>query len=107
MVLMRQGRPKQRHKTVAEELVDGAFIVMHSVECQGEEAIQQGVHVFWTKTLGQGSGVCQVAEQHRHLFALALQGTAGGEDFLSQVRWSIGERLAFLRASWHRGWWRG
>jgi hypothetical protein len=100
---MRQGCPKQRHKTVAEELVDGAFIAVHSVECQGEEAVQQGVHVFWTKTLGQDSGVRQVAEQHRHLFAFALQGTAGGEDFLGEVRWSVGERLAFLRAGGRRG----
>src|SRR6266581_3737217 len=107
MVFMRQRGTKQRHKTVAEELVDGAFIAVHGVECQGEEAVQQGVDVFWTKALGQSSGVRQVAEQHRHLFAFALQSTAGGEDFLSEVRWGVGERLAFLRAGRWRGWWRG
>src|SRR5215475_5245849 len=97
MVLIRQGRPKQRHKTIAEELVDGAFITVHNVECQGEEAVQQSVHVFWTKALGQGSGIRQVAEQHRDLLTFALQGTAGGEDFLGEVRWGVGERLASLR----------
>src|SRR5215510_16257189 len=104
---MCQGHPKQRHKTVAKELVDGAFIAVYSVECQGKKAVEQSVHRLGSQPFSQGSGVRQVAEQHRHLFALALQGTAGGKDFLSQVRWSIGERLAFLRASWHRGWWRG
>src|SRR5262247_1989341 len=107
MVLMRQGRPKQRHKPIAEELVDGAFIAVYNVKCEGEEAVQQSVHVFWAKALGQGSGVRQVAKQHRHLFAFALQGTAGGEDFLSEVRWGVGERLAFLRAGGRRGRWSG
>src|SRR5262245_12478725 len=100
---MRQGSPKQRHKTISEELVDGAFIAMHSVECQGEEAVQQGVHVFWTKTLGQGSGVRQVTEQHRDLLAFALQRTTGSEDFFGEVRWGVGKRLTCLRAGRCRG----
>jgi hypothetical protein len=41
------------------------------------------------------------------LFALALQGTAGGEDFLGEVRWGVGKRLTFLRAGRRRDWCRG
>src|SRR5215471_14204452 len=107
MVLMRQGRPKQRHKTIAKKLVDGAFIAVYSVECQGEKAVEQSMHCLGSQPFSQRSGVRQVAEQHRDLLALALQGTAGGEDFLSEVQWGVGKRLTFLRAGGRRGWRRG
>ena len=37
-------------------------------------------------------GASEVCEQHRDLFALALEGTPGGEDFVGEVLRSIGPR---------------
>jgi len=34
----------------------------------------------------------QVREQHRDLFALTFERTAGGQDLLGQIRWRVGER---------------
>ena len=97
-------RAEEGHKTIAQELVDGAFIAVHSVERQGEEAVEQRVHRLRSQPFSQGSGVGQIAEQHRDLLAFALQGTAGGQNLLSEVRWGVGEWLTFLGAGGWSGW---
>jgi hypothetical protein len=37
-------------------------------------------------------GPLQVGKQHGDLFALAFQRAAGGEDFLREIGWGVGER---------------
>src|SRR5213594_3002987 len=51
--------------------------------------------------------VFEVSKEHRDLFALACQDTAGGQDFLGEVGWSIPQwcrrSLGTLRAERGRG----
>ena len=44
------------------------------------------------EVLNQLGRVLDIGKQHRHLFAFAFQGTAGGEDLLGEIRWGIGQR---------------
>ena len=46
-------------------------------------------------------GALQIGEQHRHLFALAFESTARGENFLREIGRGVGERYAVLGAGWH------
>ena len=85
MIFVGNRSAKQGHKAVAEELVDGAFIPVHRLQRQGEEAVQQGVHVVWTQAFGHSGRVGQIAEAHRHLFTLTFQSAAGVENFFGQM----------------------
>ena len=102
MVFVTDGCPKQTHKAIAQELIDGAFIPMDCLQSECKEAIEQPMHRLRSDFLGSRGGVGKVTEEYRHLLAFAFQGTAGGEDFLSQVLWGIdqGLRLWGRRCLW-------
>ena len=91
MVLMRQGRPKQRHDAIAHDLVDRAFVAVHG----GHHAFQHGIEelprLFRIAVGQQLHGAFEVGKQHRDLLALAFQGTAGGENLLREIGWGVGE----------------
>jgi hypothetical protein len=72
MVLMRNGRPEQRHKPVTKELIDRPFVPVHLIEHQLEKAVEQGVHMFRTNALGERGRVDEVAEEDRDLLAFAF-----------------------------------
>jgi hypothetical protein len=94
---------KERHKPIAEELVDGAFIAVDFVKRQFEEPIQQGMHVFGTQAFGNRSRVCQITKQYGDLFPFAFERTPGGQNFLSKVFGRVGQGFAFLIWGWSRG----
>src|SRR5262249_12576011 len=57
MILMGDRGTEERHKPITEELVDGAFVPMHLVECYLKKAIEERVHGLRSDTLRNGSGV--------------------------------------------------
>ena len=93
MVLMGDGGAEQRHEAVAEELVDVAFVAMNGIEGKLEEPVQDVVHGLRPELLGHARRARQVAEQHRDLLAFSLQGGAGGEDLLGQMRRGVRVRI--------------
>src|SRR2546428_743737 len=95
--------PEQRHEAITEELIDGALVAMHFVERYFKKAIEEGVHCLRSDTLRNGSGVHQVTEQYRHLFAFAFEGTPGGQNFLGKVFRGIGQWFSFVVQGWSRG----
>jgi hypothetical protein len=93
---MGDGSTKQRHKPIAQKLINGPFVPMDLTEGEFEEPIQQGMHVLWTKTFGNGSRVRQVTEQYCHLFSFAFEGTPGDQNFLGKVFGCVGQWFAFV-----------
>jgi hypothetical protein len=53
VILMRERRAKQRHASVPEKLIDGAFVTVDLGQCKLEETIQQPVHRLLAEALGQ------------------------------------------------------
>ena len=76
MVLVRQWRAEQRHETVTEKLVDRALQQMHLGQGKFEELVEQLVHLVGPQVPRQLDRIGDVAEQHRHLLALAFEGKA-------------------------------
>ena len=83
--------PEQGHDPVARVLVDRALETVHLGGDPLEAAIDEVVHDLGVELLGQRGEARHVSKEHRHLFALAFQGTAGGEDFLGQIGWGVSE----------------
>src|SRR5262249_39986232 len=48
-------------------------------------------------------GVLEVGKQHRHLFALTFERSAGGQNLFSEIGWGIGKRRTRLCACWDCG----
>src|SRR5262245_22152113 len=94
---------KERHKPIAQKLVDSPLIAMHLAEGEFKEPVQQGMHVLWTKTFGNRGRVCQVTEQYGDLFPFAFEGTPGGQNFIGKVFGGIGQGFACLVRGWSRG----
>ncbi len=90
VVLEGNGRAEERHEPVAEKLVHGALVPVHSLGHQPERAVEQLVHPLRVEPLGKPRGLGDVHEEHRDLLALALQRAFGGEDLLGQVLRSVG-----------------
>jgi hypothetical protein len=108
MVLMRQGRTKQRHDAITHDLVHGAFVAMHGVHHALQHRIEELAGLLRVTVRQQLHRAFQIGKEHGHLLALAFQGAAGGEDFLREIRWGVGERClgrglhGSSRASTHR-----
>ena len=54
MILMGNGRSKQRHKAITEQLIHSAFIAVDFVHCQLEKTTQEPMHRFSADLLGYG-----------------------------------------------------
>ena len=74
MVLMREGRPKQRHDAVAHDLVDRALIAVHGRHHALQHRVEELPRLLGVAIGEQLHGALEVGEQHRDLLALALQG---------------------------------
>ena len=105
MVLMCQGRAKQRHDAVTHDLIDGAFVAMHGRHHALQHRIEELAGLLRIAVGEQLHGAFEVGKQHRHLFALAFQGTAGGEDFLGEIGRGVGEGCcAGAPRAWRTQW---
>jgi hypothetical protein len=100
---VRNGRPEQRHESIAQKLIDGAFVAMNFRERQLEEAVEQHVHCIGAYPSGELGGVGDVAKQHRDQLAFALERGARGQDPVGQVRRRIGCRGKRMRFRAGRG----
>ena len=90
VVLVRDRRAEQRHEAVAQELIDGALVAMDLGQRAVEEAAQQRVHLVGAETLGERRRADDIAEEHGHRLALALQGAARREDLLDEMPGRVG-----------------
>jgi hypothetical protein len=91
VVFMRHGCTKERHDTVAQHLVDGAFEAVHRVHHVLQGRVQEPLGSFRVETADQFRGAFEVGKQHGHLLPFAFERAAGGEDFLRQIRRGIDE----------------
>jgi hypothetical protein len=73
MILVSDRRPEQRHDSIAEELVDRAFVPVNLGENQLEGSSHQTMDDLRIQPLAQCGEARDVHEQHRHLFPLALK----------------------------------
>ena len=104
---MGDGGPKQRHDAIAHDLVDRAFILVDGRHHAVEHRIKQLPRLFWIALGQQLHGPLEVSEEHRDLLALAFQGSAGGEDLLSEMWRRVGQGCLILRQGGCYGWWWG
>src|SRR5262249_51362462 len=96
MIFMGDGSTEERHKSIAQKLIDSAFVPMHLVKCYLEKAIEERVHCFRSDALSNRGRVRQVTEEYGDLFPFAFEGTPGGQNFLGKVSRSIGQGFAFV-----------
>jgi hypothetical protein len=91
VVFMGQGRAEQGHDAVPQHLVDRAFVAVHGVHHGVQGRVQESLGLFRVEVADQFGGAFEVGKQHRHLFALAFEGTARGEDFLCEIGWRVAQ----------------
>ena len=77
VVLMRQGSAKQRHNAIAHDLIDRALIAMHGGHHAFQHRIEELPGFLRVTVSEEFHGALEIGKQHRDLFALAFQGTAG------------------------------
>ena len=92
MVLMRQGRAKQRHDAVAHDLVHRALIAMHGLHHAFQHGIEELPGLLRVTVGEEFHGALEVGKQHGDLLALAFEGAAGGENLLGEIGGGVGER---------------
>ncbi len=98
VVFVGHRRPEQGHDAVAEHLVHGALVAVHGVHHDVQRRVEQRLGLLRIEVRDQLCRALEISKEHRDLFALAFQGSAGGEDFLGQVRWRIRQRGTGLDA---------
>ncbi len=99
VVLVRDGRPEERHDAVPRVLVDGPLEAMHTVGQDLEEAVEDRVPDLRIQSLGQLHRALHVGEEHRHLLALTLQGGLRLQDLVGQVLGRIVAGVVFRSTS--------
>jgi hypothetical protein len=72
-------RPSARH------IVHRALKAVHGVHHALQGRIEESLGDFWIKVPDQLGIPFEVGKQHGDLLALALQGTAGRENFLGEI----------------------
>ena len=77
VILVGQGRPKERHQTVAQHLVHGARVVVYGVHHTLESRVQELLGRFRIEGTNEGQGVGDIGKEHCHLLALAFQRRPG------------------------------
>ena len=85
VVLVGNGGTEQGHNAIAEHLVHRALEAVHGVHHAVQRRVEELLGGFGVEAANQLGGVFEIGKQHRHLLALACQGTAGGENLLGQM----------------------
>ena len=89
---MRERRAEQRHDAVAHHLVDGALVAVDGLHHAFEHRVEELPRLLGIAVGQQFHRALQVGKQHRDLFALAFQGTAGRQNLLGQIGGRVGQR---------------
>jgi hypothetical protein len=92
VILEGHGRSEQSHQPIPEELIDRPLVALDGLGHELERPIHDLVHDFRVQLLRKSGGVCDVAEEHCHLLALAFKRTPRGEDPLGEVLGGVGVR---------------
>ena len=100
VIFVRHGRPEQGHDAIAQHLVHRPFKAVHGVHHALQRRIEECLGRFRIKVTNQFGRPFEVGKQHGDLFALAFQGTSGGEDLLDQIGWGVRQRRR--RCGWRR-----
>jgi hypothetical protein len=80
---MRERRAEQRHDSVAHDLIDCAFVAMHSFHHVLENRIKELARFFGISIRQQFHGAFHVSEQNRHVLAFTFQSALRGKNFFS------------------------
>ena len=94
MVLVGDGRAKQRHDAIAQHLVHRALEAVHGVHHAVQGRIEELLGGFGVEVADQFRRVLEVGKQHGDLLALAFQGAAGRENFLGQIGRGVGRGVS-------------
>jgi hypothetical protein len=89
---MGNGRPKQRHNAIAEDLVHRALVAVHGLHHGVQGWVKEPPGLFRIKARDQLRGALNIGKQHGDLLALALQVATRGQNFLSQMFGGVGCR---------------
>ena len=85
MILVGNRGAEQRHDAVAQDLVDDPFEVMHGLDHQVEDRVEDLTRVLGVESREQLHRPSDVREEDRHLLALALDGRSRLEDLLDEM----------------------
>jgi hypothetical protein len=72
VILVRDGRPEDRHDPIAGELIDCPLETVNPVGENLEEAVHDPVPLFWIDVLTEVHRALHVDEKHRDLLSLAF-----------------------------------
>jgi hypothetical protein len=98
---MRNGRPKQRHNAVAQDLVHRALVAVHRLHHGVQGGVEELTRLFGIKTLDELRGTLDIGKQHSDLLALAFQVATRRQNFLREVFGSV--CLRRYEAGWCSG----
>ena len=100
VIFVRHWRPEEGHDAIAQHLVHRPLKAVHGVHHALQRRIEECLGGFRVEIADQLRGAFEVGKQHGDLFALAFQGTSGGEDLLDQIGWGVRQRRG--RCGWRR-----
>ena len=92
MILECDRRAEESHHAVAGVVGHRPLEAMHALGEERREALHDVVEDFGIDLLGEIHRALHVGEEDGHLLALALEGAAGGQDLLDEVRRRGGSR---------------
>jgi hypothetical protein len=108
MVLMGQGRAKEGHEAITQNLVHRALIAVHSVHHGVQDGVEELLCGFRVEVANQLGGTSDVGKQDGDLLAFAFQGAARGQDLLREIGGRVRQRgLGSRRCGPDGGWGRG
>ena len=82
MVFMRDRRAEQRHDAIAHDLIHGPLVAVHGCHHAFQDRVEELPRFLGVAVGQQLHRAFEVGKEHRHLLALAFQGTPGGQDLL-------------------------
>ena len=71
---------------------------------KSKAAVHEGVQVLGFEAVGQGAKAGYVSKEDSDVLTFALQGAAGGENFVGEVFGGVGQRRAILSSGALYGW---
>lgn len=82
---MRNRRPKQGHDAITGELVNRPFIVMHLAGQDVKTTVHDRMYTLGVYLFGERAKTGDIGKDDGDLLPFPFQGTAGGQNFVSQV----------------------
>ena len=90
MIFMGNRGTKKSHDAITGELVDGALIFVDLIHEDFKSTVHHLVDFLRVELLRHGCVIGHISEEHRHQFALSLNGAARRQDLISQMFGGVG-----------------